>query len=141
MGAVHQEIKWLDRENRGNSSRVRSPESGLNNLLRGPMAALDGARFLAYRLDMSASLRAVCLALGPLTTVIQTAPEIVLAKFDHLDSITGKPKIGARCAQYDDLPSAQIGQNLRADAGGAPGLRRRRLGRLAQQATQLRRWV
>ncbi|MBR0565607.1 hypothetical protein J5J83_05685 [Azoarcus sp. L1K30] len=40
-------------------------------LLRGPMAALGGARFLAYPNDMSRSLRAARLALDPLATAHQ----------------------------------------------------------------------
>mgnify|MGYP001301037243 CR=1 FL=1 len=44
---------------------------GLNNLLRGHMAVLRGARSLAYLVDMSRSLRSVRLALRPLATVFQ----------------------------------------------------------------------
>jgi len=51
---------------------MMKPKSSLNNLLRGPMAALGGARFLAYLGDMSAPLRLGPLALGPLATVFQT---------------------------------------------------------------------
>lgn len=43
----------------------------LQNLLRGPIAALRGARFLAYLSDISRSLRSERLALGPLATVLQ----------------------------------------------------------------------
>jgi hypothetical protein len=43
------------------------------NLLRGPIAALRGARSLAYLLDMSRSLRSVRLALVPLATVFRGA--------------------------------------------------------------------
>jgi hypothetical protein len=54
------------------SRHCRKLMRGLQNLLRGPMAALRGARSLAYLLDMSRSLRSVRLALGPLATVFQT---------------------------------------------------------------------
>ncbi|MGB5147079.1 MAG: hypothetical protein WBN86_08120 [Porticoccaceae bacterium] len=40
----------------------------VEKLLRQPSASLRGARSLAYRLDMSRSLRAVRLAAGRLTT-------------------------------------------------------------------------
>jgi malonyl-CoA O-methyltransferase len=43
------------------------------NLLRDPIAALRGARSLAYLLDMSRSLRSVRLALVPLATVFRGA--------------------------------------------------------------------
>ncbi|MCX7663282.1 MAG: hypothetical protein N2Z61_05985, partial [Tepidimonas fonticaldi] len=45
----------------------------LENLLRGRMAALRGARRLAYLLDMSRILRSVRLALQPLATVFRGA--------------------------------------------------------------------
>jgi len=44
----------------------------LNNLLRGSIAALRGARFLAYPIGMSRSLCSVRLALKPLATVLQS---------------------------------------------------------------------
>ena len=44
----------------------------LNNLLRGSIAALRGARFLAYPKGMSRSLCSVRLALKPLVTVLQS---------------------------------------------------------------------
>jgi hypothetical protein len=43
------------------------------NLLRAPIAALGGARSLAYLFDMSRSLRSGRLALGPLVTVFRGA--------------------------------------------------------------------
>jgi hypothetical protein len=43
------------------------------NLLRNPIAALRGARFLAYLFDMSRSLCSGRLALGPLATVFRGA--------------------------------------------------------------------
>ncbi|MBC9073076.1 hypothetical protein IAI53_13955 [Thauera sp. CAU 1555] len=39
------------------------------NLLRGPLAALRGARSLAYPSEMSRSLRAARLATDPLATI------------------------------------------------------------------------
>ncbi len=42
-----------------------------NNLLRDRMAALRGARSLAYLHDMSRSLRSMRLALRPLATVFE----------------------------------------------------------------------
>ena len=48
-------------------------EGTSENLLRGSIAALLGTRFLAYRFDMSPSLRSVRLALKPLTTVLHGA--------------------------------------------------------------------
>jgi hypothetical protein len=47
----------------------------LNNLLRGAIASLRGARNLAYLFDMSRFLRAVRLALTPLATVLQRFPK------------------------------------------------------------------
>jgi len=49
------------------------------NLLRDPIAALGGARFLAYLSDMSRSLRSGRLALGPLVTVFRGAHKTILA--------------------------------------------------------------
>jgi hypothetical protein len=46
----------------------------LNNLLRGAIASLRGARNLAYLSDMSRFLRSVRLALTPLATVLQRFP-------------------------------------------------------------------
>jgi len=51
------------------------PEGTSKNLLRDPIAALGGARSLAYLFDMSRSLCSVRLALGPLVTVFRGAPE------------------------------------------------------------------
>ena len=49
-------------------------EGAVNNLLRGRMAALRGARRLAYLQDMSRLLRSGRLALQPLATVVRGAP-------------------------------------------------------------------
>jgi hypothetical protein len=50
-------------------------EGTSKNLLRDPIAALGGARSLAYLFDMSRSLCSVRLALGPLATVFRGAQE------------------------------------------------------------------
>jgi hypothetical protein len=51
------------------------PKGSSNNLLRGCMAALRGARMLAYLGDMSRILRSGRLALPPLATVLRCCPE------------------------------------------------------------------
>jgi len=50
------------------------PRETLNKLLRGRIAALRGARSLAYLLDMSRSLRSVRLALHPARGLLQRFP-------------------------------------------------------------------
>ena len=52
----------------------RALRETLNNWLRGRIAALRGARSLAYLLDMSRSLRSVRLALHPARSFLQRLP-------------------------------------------------------------------
>ena len=54
-------------------TKLFAPEGASNNLLRGRMAALRGARRLAYLHDMSRLLRSGRLALQPLATVVRGA--------------------------------------------------------------------
>ena len=65
---------------------VGSPLETLNEWLRGRIAALRGARSLAYLFDMSRSLRSVRLALHPARCFLQRFPLLIDARLDWLGS-------------------------------------------------------
>jgi len=87
------------------------------------MAALPGARFLAYRLDMSRSLRAVRLAIGPLTTNFFTSSELAdVAGTQHWHPAI---RAGSKLSDREEDASLSPDQEGKYPIGRAPDERGR----------------